>query len=108
MESDTFQEIRNQFCLKYEKVTEGKMMSSPAIHFNGKVFAFFSRKKRMVFKLGKDYPLNEIEKPLEEFNPFKNKGPLTGWYQLSFNTKSDWEEMTQLALNTIKRDEQKS
>lgn len=75
------------------------MMSSPAIHCKGKVFAFFSKKERMVFKLGRDYPIHQISKPLQEFHPFKTKGPLSGWYELAFSTKFHWEEMTQLAFD---------
>ena len=103
MEFEVFQEIRHTFCVQHPEVTEGKMMSSPALHFKGKVFAFFSRKERMVFKLGKDFPLDSIEKSVQEFNPFKNKGPLTGWYELPFENKNQWEEMTLLALDTIKK-----
>lgn len=79
-------------------------MSSPAIHYKGKVFAFFSRKKRMVFKLGKAYPMGSLPYPLEEFNPFKTKGPLTGWYELAYTDKKAWEEMTHLALGIIKNE----
>lgn len=79
------------------------MMSSPAIHFKGKVFAFFSKKERMVFKLGRDYPSHQVAKPLKEFNPFRNKGPLTGWYELPFSNKVEWEEMTQLALEIMRK-----
>ena len=104
MEFEAFQDIRNQYCLRYEKVTQGKMMSSPAIHYEGKVFAFFSRKKRMVFKLGKNYPWETLSYPLAEFSPFKTKGPLKGWYELAFTSKNSWEEMTQLALEIIKNE----
>ena len=47
-----FEIIRSQFCSNYKDVTVGKMMSSEAIHYKGKVFAFFSTRQKMVFKLG--------------------------------------------------------
>ena len=104
MEFDTFLEIRNVCCLQDPKITEGKMMSSPAIHFRGKVFAFFSRKKRMVFKLGGGYPIASLPYRLKEFNPFKTKGPLKGWYELPYQDKRSWEEMTHLALGIMKNE----
>ncbi|BFP41070.1 hypothetical protein FGF1_19150 [Flavobacteriaceae bacterium GF1] len=82
-------------------------MRSPALCFEGKVFVFYSRKGRMVFRLGKDYPIDRIKKPLQEFNPFRNKGPLTGWYELPFTNKYHWEEMTQLAFDTIQNQKTK-
>lgn len=103
MELQIFEEIRQSFCEKHPEITIGKMMSSPAIHHRGKVFAFFSRKQRMVFKLGKDYPLNRSNYPLTEFNPFKTKGPLSGWYELPFMSKLEWKEMTLLALSLNKK-----
>ncbi|MEM9364232.1 MAG: hypothetical protein AAGA43_16440 [Bacteroidota bacterium] len=88
--------------MQYPQVTEGKMMSSPAILFNKKVFAFFSRKNKMVFKLGTTLPLNsDVE--LFEFNPFKNKGPLTGWYEVDYSDYASWEELAELALRFVRK-----
>ncbi|AWX44570.1 hypothetical protein HME9304_01573 [Flagellimonas maritima] len=102
MEFDKFKEIRNHLCSKHLHVTEGKMMSSPAIHYNNKVFAFFSRKHKMVFKLGKHFKVDQINVELREFNPFKNKGPLSGWYEVDFAEKEAWEELAELALSIAK------
>ncbi len=101
MELEKFMEIREQFCLKYPEVTEGKMMSSPAIHYNKKVFAFFSRKQKMVFRFGKDYPLDKLTVEVSEFNPFKKKKPLTGWYEVDYKYHNNWENLAHLALKTI-------
>ncbi|MGX1928105.1 hypothetical protein [Flagellimonas sp. 2504JD4-2] len=101
MELEKFMEIREQFCLKYPEVTEGKMMSSPAIHYKSKVFAFFSRKHKMVFKLGKEYPLDELGVEVSEFNPFKNKKPLSGWYEVHYDFHDKWEMLTSTALEQI-------
>lgn len=98
MELEKFEEIRNSMCLKHPDVTEGKMMSSPAIHYKKKVFAFFSRKNKMVFKLGKNHPLLESDMELMEFNPFKNRKPLTGWYEVSFKYVDLWQSLTETAL----------
>ncbi|MEM9078505.1 MAG: hypothetical protein AAGC43_15795 [Bacteroidota bacterium] len=88
--------------MQYPRVTEGKMMSSPAIHFNKKVFAFFSKKNKMVFKLGTT--LTSISgAELVEFNPFKNKGPLTGWYEADYVDHAIWEELTEMALRLARK-----
>lgn len=79
------------------------MMSSEAIHYHNKVFAFFSRKKKMVFKLGKEFPSDSITVKLSEFNPFKNKKPLSGWYELGFEHHHSWAKLTELALNEAKK-----
>ncbi len=98
-----FENIVNQFCQEDSNVTPGKMMSSDALKYKGKVFAFISPGENMVFKLGKDYPATESEASvLSEFNPFKNKGPLPGWFMVNKINSNLWEHYTLYALETFK------
>lgn len=102
MSYESFIEIREFFCLKYPEVSEGKMMSSPAIHYKNKVFAFFSRPNKMVFKLGKGFPEDSYHTGLEQFSPFKSKKPLTGWYEADFEGTEIWKELANISLLKIK------
>lgn len=104
MELEKFKEIRNSLCAAHSKVTEGKMMSSPALHYNNKVFAFFSRNKKMVFKLGKEFSQNKVGFELREFSPFKTKKPLPGWFEVDYEHHQDWKPLSQKALQFIKKD----
>ena len=104
MEFEKFLEIRDKLCLQEAGVTEGKMMSSQAIHYKKKVFAFFSKKDKMVFKLGSPSAVEGIEVELMEFNPFKNKGPLKGWYEADFQYHESWGKLANIALEKIKTD----
>ena len=88
MEQETFDKIRKAMVLSEGGVSEGKMMSSPAIQYEGNVFAFFSRTKKMVFKMGKDFVPELAE--MKPFNPFKNKGPLSGWFEVPFERQDLW------------------
>ncbi len=99
-----FEIIRVQFCSNNKHVTEGKMMRSEAIHYKGKVFAFFSTREKMVFKLGKSFNIHTIDAPLEVFSPFKNKKPMSGWYQLGAEYSDFWEPLTRQALDIIHED----
>ncbi|WP_394747965.1 hypothetical protein [Spongiimicrobium salis] len=106
MEIEQFEEIRRGFCKQHLEVDEGKMMHAPAIVYQGKVFAFLSRKNEMVFKLGEAYPIEKLEVAATVFNPFKNKGPLPGWYSVPFNAKAcPWELLTAIALEKMKKDQ---
>lgn len=102
MEEALFNEIRFQICQNNNKVIAGKMMSSEAIVYKDKVFAFFSRKKKMVFKLGKEFDIASLDIEIKVFNPFKKRGPLNGWYEVPFAAKEHWEPLTQQAFNLIK------
>lgn len=83
-------------------VEQGNMMSSPALTHRGKVFAFHSKKGNMVFKLEHSGNLPDIDIPVAEFNPFKKKGPLRGWYEVQFEYHAHWAAYTAKALSVIK------
>lgn len=100
-ERKLFEEIRNTLISDFPKVKAGKMMSSEAIHFDDKVFAFISRKDKMVFKLGKDFDVRQFDYPVTPFSPFKTKAPLSGWYEVDFEYRHRWEEMAHLSLELI-------
>ena len=96
-----FNKLVDQFTSEYENVTFGKMMSSPAIKYNGKVFAFFYN-GQMTYKLGEEFnPASMGLTNVDILNPFKRKGPLKGWFVVGYNDNKKWEELTNLALSKI-------
>jgi hypothetical protein len=77
-------------------------MSSPALVYNNKVFAFYYGDS-MVFKLGKDYDIRqhgEIE--YEPLNPFKNKAPMLGWFVISYDAVVHWDGLVEAAYKIMK------
>jgi hypothetical protein len=59
IEVEFFEKIAKKLCKKKE-ITIGKMMSTTGLKYKNKVFAFYY-KKRMVFKLGKGYDIDQEE-----------------------------------------------
>lgn len=104
MEEQHFNKIRDQICQTEPDLEAGKMMSSEAITYQGKVFAFFSRKKKMVFKLGKSFDPDCINIEIAVFGPFKNKAPLDGWYEVPYSEMEQWETLAKRALTFIKNE----
>ncbi len=98
-----FERIRSQLIEEETLVTDGKMMSTQAIKYDGNVFAFISKNGNMVFKFGKSFDPEAQDFDSIPFNPFKNKGPLTGWFEVSFSQHELWESLTQEALTEIKK-----
>jgi hypothetical protein len=86
--------------LRQSGVTEGRMMSSPALKWNDKVFAFYHDEK-MCFKLGDSIALEERGLPVILLSPFKTKGPLKGWYWVSSEQSSCWSDLTGAALRHL-------
>ncbi|MGD1847988.1 MAG: hypothetical protein ACFB10_21555 [Salibacteraceae bacterium] len=100
-ERERFLEIRTEFCEKVPLVAPGKMMSSEAITYEGKVFAFFSRKQKMVFKLGKQFDPETQDFEIRVFNPFTKRAPLYGWFEVPYTHQDQWEPLAEKALQTL-------
>ncbi len=101
-EEKLFFEIAEDLANNNDDVSIGKMMSSPGIKFKTKVFAFYYNKE-MVFKLGKEFDpaIFEIEK-FSFLSPFKNKPPMKGWFQITWEDNGRWEALAEEALKTMK------
>lgn len=104
MEEQYFNLLRDQLILSDKHILSGKMMRSEAITYKDKVFAFFSRKKKMVFKLGKDFDPDRIGTEVQVFNPFTKRPPLHGWFEVPFSEKNLWRPLSIQALNTLKQE----
>ena len=104
MEKELFNQIRLEFTNSEPQVKPGKMMSSEAITYKDKVFAFISRKNKMVFKLGKGFDPDTADIEMNVFSPFKNKKPLSGWFEIDYQYNDHWKPYTEKALNLIKQE----
>lgn len=99
---EQFEDLATRLITTNGEVERGKMMSSPGLLFGGKVFAFFWN-DRMVYKLGKafDPKANGIEQ-WEYLQPFRNKGPMKGWYVIA--DTDHWERLALEALQHVKKE----
>ncbi|MGB0390676.1 MAG: hypothetical protein ACPGD5_03845 [Salibacteraceae bacterium] len=104
MEEQYFNEIRDKFCSLAAEIEKGKMMSAEAIIYQNKVFAFFSRDKKMVFKLGKSFDTKSLGIETNVFNPFKKRAPLNGWFEIDYSNKEQWLPLTERALGVLKKE----
>lgn len=104
---ELFETIVEEFTNTNTDVMPGKMMSSPALKYKGKVFAFFWN-NQMTFKLGKGRDL-EAEFGISDYeflSPFKNKPPMNGWYVVPSQYADQWSALTQEALFLMEKTRQ--
>lgn len=98
----SYDQIAEKMVQKYEDVHHGKMMSSPALVHNNKVFAFYYGDS-MVFKLGKDYDMRQYgEIHHEPLNPFKNKAPMLAWFVIGYDAVNHWDSLAEAAYKIMK------
>jgi hypothetical protein len=103
LEEIVLKSITEKLAHEDAEVSPGKMMSAPGIKYKNKVFAFYY-KQEMVFKLGKEFdPKSFGADTWRLLNPFKNKPPMSGWFQISSNDKDKWEALARKALETMKQ-----
>ncbi|OJJ15771.1 hypothetical protein BKI52_36220 [marine bacterium AO1-C] len=100
-----FEQLVAQLQEELPEVLPGNMMRSPALTTQGNVFCFLSKKNTMVFKLGKieRHTIRFEHHPqlIAEFNPFKTKGPLRGWWEVPFVEKDLWKPLAKQAFNHL-------
>lgn len=97
-----FEQLVEEYTAK-DGIRSGKMMSSPALQYQGKVFAFF-HKGAMTFKLGKGFdPSAHGLKDWSYLSPFKNKPPMQAWVVVPANEQDHWPYLTELALDFMQQ-----
>jgi len=100
-EEQRFSAIVERLTQEHNDITPGKMMSSPGIQYQGKVFAFFYNNK-MVFKLGRDFQPETLG--IHEYSllaPFKTKPPMVDWFEIPATEQQRWEELARYALQHL-------
>jgi hypothetical protein len=96
-----FLRIQEEMVAEYALVSPGKMMSSPAIRYKTKVFAFYHNNE-MIFRMGKDFDPSTFKlKKYSILNPFKKKAPLYGWFQVPIIESKKWKKLAIYAYNKI-------
>lgn len=94
----TFNNIVQHLTANESDVVLGKMMSSPGLKVNNKVFAFY-HKEAMGFRLGKEFNAAGFGlKTARWLSPFKTKPPLKAWYIVDFEEACFWRELATMAL----------
>lgn len=96
-----FIKISENLVKNHKDVKLGKMMSSPGIKFQDKVFAFYYNHE-MVFRLGVNADPKELGiKKFHLLNPFKNKAPMKNWFVVPFSESVKWECLAKYALKEL-------
>ena len=104
-EEHCFRSIAALLASENSAITLGKMMSSPALHYQGKVFAFYYGKK-MVFRLGRDFQPELFN--IQHYSllaPFKTKPPMADWFEIPSTDQHRWEELSRYALQLLREHE---
>jgi len=101
-EEQCFRSIAALLARENSAITLGKMMSSLALHYQGKVFAFYYRKK-IVFRLGRDFQPETFN--IQHYRllaPFKTKPPMVDWFEIASADQHRWEELSRYALQLLR------
>jgi hypothetical protein len=87
-------------------VARGRMMSSDAVTFGGKVFAFYTTRGRFAglgVRLGREVDVFSLKLTEWEYlAPFKSKPPMMDWVLIGRKDGARWPEMARLALDIMR------
>lgn len=100
-EEQHFRAIAAQLAQENSAITLGKMMSSPALQYQGNVFAFYYG-KQMVFRLGREFQPEALHiQQYQVLAPFKTKPPMVDWFEIPFAEQHRWEGLARYALHRL-------
>lgn len=86
---------------QYSHLACTRMLSSPAIEYKGRVFAFCQR-DRLVIKLDNSEQLAGIGiRATTEYQPFTNRMTFSHWREVPFYYHADWQEIAEMALSAM-------
>ncbi len=84
-----------------KNVTTGRMMSSPGVAYEGKIFAFFHRGE-MGFKAGREFdPASLGLRRWRYLSPYKTKPPMKDWFILTHKEVGFWKKLAVVALRRM-------
>ena len=100
-------ELADRLVAGHAGVSHGKMMSSDAVTFGGKVFAFYTDKGRFAglgLRLGRDFDVEALKlADWEHLAPFKSRPPMVDWILVGSRHSDRWTELARLALKQMRK-----
>lgn len=100
-EEHRFRSIAALLARENNAISVGKMMSSPALQYQGSVFAFYYG-KQMVLRLGREFQPESFQiQQYQVLAPFKMKPPMVDWFEIPFAEQNRWENLARAALQRL-------
>ena len=101
-----WQRLADDLVANQAGVERGRMMSSDAVTFGGKVFAFYTTKGRFAglgVRLGREVDVFSLKLAEWEYlAPFKTKPPMMDWILIGSGDRDRWPEMAGLGLDIMR------
>lgn len=102
----TWQRLADDLVAGESGVEHGKMMSSDAVTYGGKVFAFYTTRGRfggLGLRIGRDADIAGLKlRGWEYLAPFKSKPPMKDWILVGAQDRERWPELARLGLKAMK------
>lgn len=105
-DQDLWRKLADELVATEEGVERGRMMSSDAVKFGGKVFAFYTTRGRFAglgVRLGREVDVFSLKlTDWEYLAPFKSKPPMMDWILIGAKDRARWPEMARFALDMMR------
>ena len=96
-----FNQVISQLLERHKHLAIGKMLSSPAIEYKGRAFAFCYR-DTMIIKYGDTDQLMSCGiRATQEYRPFSNRMTFSQWREVPYYYRDDWTLVAEMALGAL-------
>ena len=98
----TFNRVIHQLEQRYSHLARGQMLSSPAIEYKGRAFAFCQQDKMIIKYLDREVLIGIGIRATQDYRPFTKQVSLSQWCEVPFYYHADWTELAEMALDALK------
>lgn len=96
-----FNQVISHLQERHKHLAIGKMLSSPAIEYKGRAFAFCCR-DNMIIKYGDTEQLMVLGiRATQEYKPFSNMMSFSQWREVPYYYRDDWMSLAEMALTAL-------
>ena len=89
---------------RYSHLARGQMLSSPAIEYKGRAFAFCQKDNMIIKYHDRQVLVNIGIRATQDYRPFTNRMSLSRWCEVPFYYHADWTELAEMALDAMKEE----
>ena len=87
---------------RYSHLARGQILSSPAIEYKGRAFAFCQKDNMIIKYHDREVLINIGIRATQDYRPFTNRVSFSQWCEVPFYYHADWTSLAEMALDALK------
>ena len=96
-----FNQVIYQLQERHKFLAKGSLLSSPAIEYKGRAFAFCHRDTMIIKYCDIEQLTGKGIRATQEYRPFTNRMSFSQWREVPYYYRDDWTLLAEMALGAM-------